>query len=170
MNRVAKFAIPALLVASLPVAAVMAQTKGDQPSAQPRGPSPEMRASLLDGRIAMIKASLKLTPEQLKLWEPVEAKMRANFTTRQQAREERRQKWTEFRGKSREERRASRPPLPDRLDRASQRLTERAAEMKDYAEALRPLYASLSEEQKAVANVVLGREGRGHGRRFAGRW
>jgi len=169
MNRLAKFAIPALLVAALPVAAVVAQTKGDQPSAQPRGPSPEVRASLLDGRFAMIKASLKLTPEQLKLWEPVEAKMRANVTTRQQAREERRQKFGERRGMSREERRASRPALPDRLDRASQRMTERAAQMKDYAETLRPLYASFSEEQKAVANVVLGRQGRHHGRRFADR-
>ena len=170
MNRFAKFAIPALLVASLPVAAVVAQTKGDQPSAQPRGPSPEMRASLLDGRIAMIKASLKLTPEQLKLWEPVEAKMRTDFATRQQAREERRQKRAEYRDMSREERRAKRPALPDRLDCSSQRMSERAARMKEYAEVLRPLYASLSDEQKAVANVVLGREGRGHGRRFAGRW
>ena len=167
MNRFAKFAIPALLVAALPVAAVVAQTKGDQPSAQPRGPSPEVRASLLDGRIAMIKTSLKLTPEQLKLWEPVEAKMRADFTARQQVREERRQKWAERRGMSREERRASRPALPDRLDRASERLSKRAARMKDRAEVLRPLYASLSDEQKAVANAVLDRHGR---RRLAGRW
>jgi hypothetical protein len=168
MHRLAKFAIPALLVAALPVAAVVAQTKGDQPSAQPRGPSSEVRASLLDGRIAMIKASLKLTPEQLKLWEPVEAKMRADFTARQQARDERRQKWAERRDMSREERRASRPALPDRLDRSSQRLSERAARMKEYAEVLRPLYASLSDEQKAVANVVLGRQGH-RWRRFAGR-
>jgi hypothetical protein len=169
MNRLARIAIPALLVATLPVAAVVAQTKGDQPSAQPRGPSPEVRASLLDGRIAMIKASLKLTSEQLKLWEPVEAKMRADFTARQQAREEWRQKFAERRGMSREERRASRPALPDRLDRSSERLSKRAARMKEYAEVLRPLYASLSDEQKAVANVVLGRRGF-HGRRFAGRW
>lgn len=168
MNRFAKFAIPAMLVASLPVAAVLAQSQ-PQPAPQPRGPSPEVRASLLDGRIAMIKASLKLTPEQLKLWEPVEAKMRADFTARQQAREERRRKWAERRDMTREERRASRPALPDRLDRSSQRLSERAARMKEYAEILRPLYASFSDEQKAVANVVLGRRGF-HGRRFAGRW
>ncbi len=170
MNRFAKFAIPAVLVASLPVAAVFAQSQTREPR-QPRGPSPEVRASLQDGRIAMIKTSLKLTPEQLKLWEPVEAKMRADSAARQQVHEERRQKWSERRAMSKEDRRAARTPLPDRLDNTSKRLTERAEALKAYAEVLRPFYASLSDDQKAVANIVLGREGgrhHRHGRRFAG--
>ena len=169
MNRFAKFAIPALLVAALPVAAVVAQTKSDQPAAQPRGPSPEVRASLQDGRIAMIKTSLKLTPEQAKLWEPVEAQLRADFASRQQAREERRQKRAERRGMSREERRAARSALPDRIDRSSERLTKRAERLKSYAEVLRTFYTSLSDDQKAVANIVLGRQGHHRGHRFAGR-
>ena len=170
MNRFAKFAIPAVLVASLPVAAVLAQTKTEQPR-QPRGPSPEVRASLLDGRVAMIKAALKLTPEQLKLWEPVETKMRADFTDRQKLRDQWRQKRAERRDMSREERRASREALPDRMDRSSQRLVQRAERMKASAETLRPFYASLSDDQKAVANIVLGRKGFGRhrGHRFAGR-
>ena len=169
MNRFAKFAIPAVLVASLPVAAVLAQSKTEQPQQQ-RGPSSEVRASLQDGRIAMIKTSLKLTPEQLKLWEPVEAKMRADFADSQKLRDEWRQKRAERRGMSREERRASREALPDRMDRSSRRLVQRAERMKGYAEVLRPFYASLSDDQKAVANIVLERRGGHHrGHRFAGR-
>jgi hypothetical protein len=170
MNRFAKFAIPAVLVASLPVAAVLAQTRTEQPR-QPRGPSPEVRASLLDGRVAMIKTSLKLTPEQLKLWEPVEAKMRADFADRQKLRDVWRQKRAERRGMTRDERRASREALPDRIDQSSQRLVQRAERLKAYAEVLRPFYAALSDDQKAVANIVLERRGGpGHhrGHRFAG--
>jgi hypothetical protein len=168
MNRFAKFAIPAVLVASLPVAAVLAQSRTDQPQ-QPRGPSPEVRASLQDGRFAMIKTSLKLTPEQAKLWEPVEARMRVDFADRQKLRDEWRQKRTERRGMNREERRASRVALPDRIDRSSQRLVQRAERLKAYAEVLRPFYASLSDDQKAVANIVLERRNGPHrGHRFAG--
>lgn len=168
MNRFAKFAIPAVLVASLPVAAVFAQSQTQEPR-QPRGPSPEVRASLQDGRIAMIRTSLKLTPEQVKLWEPVEARMRADFADRQHMRDEWRRKRAERRGMNREERRASRVALPDRIDRSSQRLVQRAERLKAYAEVLRPFYASLSDDQKAVANIVLERRGHHSGRRFAGR-
>jgi hypothetical protein len=51
-----------------------------------------------------------------------------------------------------------------------------AAKTKEFAETLKPLYASLSEEQKEVAAHVLGRFagdewGRhGHGRRWAMGW
>ena len=50
-------------------------------------------------------------------------------------------------------------------------MTERAAKAKEFAEVLKPLYASFSEEQKAVAGRVLshfGQEGRGpRGSRWA---
>ena len=35
------------------------------------------------------------------------------------------------------------------------KMTERAAKAKEFAETLKPLYASFSEEQKAVASQVL---------------
>src|SRR6266702_8469397 len=38
--------------------------------------SPEDRAALTDARIAAVKAGLKLTPDQEKLWPPVEAAVR----------------------------------------------------------------------------------------------
>jgi hypothetical protein len=120
--------------------------------------SPDALARLQDGRIAMMKAVLKMNDDQLKLWAPVEAQIRAAFTARQQARAE----WSQAR-----EQGAAAPPLPDRLDRASQRMAKRAADLKAFADVFRPFYASLSDEQKAVAGVVLRAA---HGRRVRARW
>ena len=62
-----------------------------------------------------------------------------------------------------------RPSLSDRLDRASKRMTERAQRMQAFTDAFKPFYASLSEEQKAVAGIVLRERGGmgGHARRWA---
>jgi hypothetical protein len=118
-----------------------------------------MRARLFDGRMAMARESLKLTENQLTLWTPIEAQLRATFVARQKAHADR-----EARLQS-----GDRAPLapPDRLDRASQRASERAERLKALAQAFRPFYASLSDEQKAVASVVLrpALGERGHGGR-----
>ena len=87
-----------------------------------------------------------------------EAQMRASFTARQQARAGRREK-----GQQGDES----LPLPDRLDRASERMAKRAEQVKAFADVIRPFYASLTDDQKAVANVVLG-QGRSD-RGFRGR-
>ncbi len=161
--RLARFAVPAMLALAIPAAAAFAQAQDQQPR-RPAGPSPETLARLQDGRIAMIKETLRLNEAQLKLWAPVEAQMRASFAARQKAREERRQARQQGAGA---------PSLPDRLDRASQRMAERAEQMKAFSEVFRPFYASLSDDQKAVAGVVLrqsfggGRGFHGHGRRWA---
>jgi hypothetical protein len=172
-----------LLAASVPATIVVAQQADDkdQPKAERsegRGKfSPETRAALEDGRIAMAKVALKLTPEQEKLWAPVEEQIRARNAERSKQSEERRGK--------RDERRADRGDrdelgLPERLERRSQKMTERAARMteraaktKEFAETLKPLYASLSDEQKQVAAHVLGRfagDGWGHRGRHGHRW
>jgi hypothetical protein len=163
-----------LLAATVPATIVLAETEqGDQAKSEQsevkRGPSPETLARLEDGRIAMIKASLKLTPEQEKLFAPVEDKIRAGFADRRKAREAWAKKREEFRANKGKHEQVS---LPERMEKRSQRLTEAAAKMteraqkaKEYAEVLKPLYASLSDEQKAVASQVLGhlgRDGRGH--------
>jgi hypothetical protein len=161
--RLPRFFVPAVLALAIPAGVVLAQQAQDQRPQRRAGPSPETLARLQDGRIAMIKESLKLNDAQLKLWAPVEAQMRASFAARHKAREERRQ--------ARQQ--GTAPALPDRLDRASERMAERAQQMKAFSDALRPFYASLSDDQKAVAGVVLrqslggGRGFHGHGRRWA---
>ena len=139
------FVVLAVLAATNVAAAVFTQAQSQTPP-RPAGPSPEALARLQDGHIAMIKEALKLNEAQLKLWAPVEKQLRASFAARQQARAERQQ---------RREQGAERLSLPDRLDRASQRMAQRAERMKAFAEAFRPFYASLIEDQKAVAGVVL---------------
>ena len=149
-RRWSRLAVAAMaLPVAIPLTAALAQTQAPPPSASPRfeGRSPEMRARLFDGRMAMARESLKLTEQQLALWMPIEAQLRATFAARQKAHVDR-----EARLQSGD--RAPQAP-PDRLDRASQRASERAERLKALAQAFRPFYASLSDEQKAVAGVVL---------------
>jgi hypothetical protein len=158
-TRWPKLFVPALLAAALPTAAVLAQagrdSQGDLQN-RPARLSADARARLLDGRIAMIKETLKLNPDQLKLWAPVEQQIRDRFAARQRAREEWRQR--------REQRETMSPA--DRLDRASKRLAERAQRLQAFAAAFRPFYESLSDEQKAVASLVLRPERGFHDRGF----
>ena len=161
--RIPRLILPALLAAAIPTFAMAQQAQAPaQPPAKSETRaqlSPESRARLLDGRMAMIKETLKLNETQLRLWAPVEAQIRASATARRQARAERQQA-------------AQRQSLPDRLDRASQNMAKRAERMKAFADVFKPFYASLSDDQKVLARVVLrearGQRGpRGHGHRWA---
>jgi hypothetical protein len=150
------------LAVAIPTLALAQQAQPSAPAEPPaksdrQGPrlSPEARARLLDGRMAMIRETLKLDDAQLKLWRPVEAQLRARAAAREQRWAERRQA---------RETGAPRPALPERLDRASEAMAKRAADMKAFADVFRPFYASLSDEQKALSRIIL-REGRPHGGR-----
>ncbi len=172
--RIARYLMPAILAATIPTTAVLAQAPPpQQPEPQqkrerPDRPrlSPDARKRLQEGRqegrIAEIKQALKLNDAQLKLWAPVEQQLRARFAAREQARQDFEQRMEQRRQG------ATAPPLPDMLDRASQRMTERAQRMQAFAGAFKPFYEGLSEEQKAVAGIVL-RDMRG-GMRGHGRW
>ena len=111
--------------------------------------------------MAMIKETLKLNDTQLRLWEPVEQNIRANYAERQQSRAERRQ---------RREQGSAAPSLPDRLERASQRMVNRAERLKAFNEVFKPFYASLTEEQKAFTGVILRAARVGGERGFHRRW
>jgi len=148
-----------MLSVTIPGAVALAETQAQaQGQMRPEGRSPELRARLHDGRLAMIRESLKLSDAQQKLWAPVEAQLRTSFEARQKLHAE----WRA----ARERDPGERPSLADRLDRMSQRMTERAERTKALAEAFRPFYASLSDDQKVVAGVVMrhalgGRDGHG---------
>jgi hypothetical protein len=139
-----------MLSITLPGAVALAETQAQD---RPNVLSPELRARLHDGRLAMIRESLKLNDAQQKLWAPVEAQLRASF----EARQKRHAEWRAARERD------ERPSPADRLDRLSQRAAERAERTKALAAAFRPFYASLSEDQKAVAGVVMRRAWHGHG-------
>ena len=155
-----RYVVPALLAAAIPAGFALAQAQ-PQPQAEPQQTRERPRLSedalkrlqdgRVEGRIADIKEKLKLN----------EAQIRVSSAARQKARTERRER--------RHEAQDTRPPLTERLDRAAQRMTERAQRMQAFATAFKPFYESLSEEQKAVAGIVLRdmRGLRGHGRRWA---
>jgi hypothetical protein len=183
MNNLSRALAVALMAATIPATIVLAQQapSGDQAATEKsetrRGPSPETIARLQDGRIALAKTALKLSPDQEALWAPVEAKIRAGFEERRAKREAWAAKREERRAdkveKGDDDKKAEKLALPERLEKRSQHMTERAAKMteraakaKEFAETLKPLYASFSEEQKAVASQVLSHFGQdGHGPR-----
>jgi len=173
--RISRYLIPAVLAAAIPATVVLAQQAPQGPQSEPNQKrewpqrprlSPETLNRLQDGRLAMIRESLKLNDSQLKLWGPVEQQLRARFAARQQARQEFRQRMEQWRQQGSA---GERPSLSDRLDRASKRMTERAQRMQAFTDAFKPFYASLNDDQKAVAGIVLRDRGgmHGHGRRWA---
>lgn len=120
--------------------------------------------ALLDARLAGLKAGLKLTNDQEKLWPPFEAAVRDAAKLRMEQMKsmiERMQKMRDMMEGS--------PGLAvspvDRLATLGQRLSERGAAITKVAEAAKPLYASLDDSQKRLF-VILSREmfmmGRGH--------
>lgn len=131
--------------------------------------SPETRMRLEEGKIAGAKAALKLSAEQEKLWEPVEAQVRTFFKDRQERFAER-QKMREERKKQKAEGKdVAKPDMAERVEKMSQHMAERAERMKAFSEAFKPFYASLSDEQKDVlrplARKLLPGMGGHHGRK-----
>jgi hypothetical protein len=122
--------------------------------------SMEDRTAFADARIAAVKAGLKLTPDQDRLWPPVEAAVRElvkqrldRANARMQARQD--------------ADRDAKPvdPVARLRDRADT-MAATAAAMKKVAEAADPLYKTLDEGQKrrlAVLTRQDGKFGRGHG-------
>ena len=133
--------------------------------------SPETRARLDEGKLAMAKAALKLNPDQEKLWTPIETHVRDAFKLRDTKRED----WKTIR-EQREKDRAEnkRPDMSERIDKMSHKMSERADRMKAFAGSFKPFYASLSDEQKDVLRPLMhdlapgfgGRHGE-HGHRWA---
>lgn len=157
-------------VAAIPATVAIAKTADN---AGWRSMTPETRSRLEDGKLAMVKVALQLTPDQEKLWAPVEAQVRDSF----KAREARIEEWK----KKREERKAENEKggehksadLAQRFEKLSQRLAERADRLKAFSTAFSPFYASLSDEQKDVLRPLVRQLSPGfggHGHRFADGW
>ncbi|MGB8401360.1 Spy/CpxP family protein refolding chaperone [Bradyrhizobium sp.] len=105
--------------------------------------NPEDRAAFLDARIAAVHAGLKLTPDQEKLWPPVEAAVR-DFA-----------KLRIDRANARIDAQKSASPDAQKPDDPVTRLRERADNMTTTASALKkiadaadPLYKTLDDSQK----------------------
>ena len=100
-------------------------------------------AAVLNARIAALKTVLELSPDQQKLWPPVEEAIRKVATA------------SVTRGKQRSEAAAPSDFL-DVIERVADAEATRAADLKSFVAATRPLVASLSEAQKNRMPAFLG--------------
>jgi hypothetical protein len=106
-------------------------------------PSPADRAAFAGAHVAALHAGLALTPEQEKLWPPVESVLKDLAQKREARMEERRME--------REKDRADEKPRPDammRLRKGAEFMTETGADLKRLADAAQPLYDKLDDSQK----------------------
>jgi hypothetical protein len=97
--------------------------------------------ALTDRRVEVVKFGLALTPDQAKLWPPVEEAIRARTTARHQ----RLAKLAALRNGQRD--RSEFNPV-DLIRERSEVLAQRSAGLKGLADAWQPLYASLDNNQK----------------------
>ena len=141
MMKVVVLGTTALFLAS-PVA--LAQTRDPTPLEERQGVD---QNTLMDMRIDLTKAALDLTPEQEKLWPPVEAAIR----NRGEDRRARIAKVRETVGRRADQNSVevlkNRDPIAF-LQRRSEALAQRSADLDRLAEAWQPLYNTMSQEQR----------------------
>ncbi|PVE22242.1 hypothetical protein DC522_22365 [Microvirga sp. KLBC 81] len=147
MKTIATLATAAAMLAGVGTYAfAQAQAPAEPPAAQAQEEAqPRMSQDdfnrFVDARIASIKAGLKLTADQERIWSPVEIAIR-------NAANQRYTRMTQFR-ENREQRRSA--DFMQRFEQRSTMMTERAQTSSAIATALRPLWDTFSEDQKRVA-------------------
>ena len=133
------------LTASSIANAQSSQTSSPNPA--PQRLNANDQSTLTDMRVDLVKAALQLTPEQEKYWPAVESAIRAGAEDRK-ARIAKIQGTVGMRAdESRIEVMRNRDPIAF-LQRRSQALAQRSADLDKLAEAWQPLYNTLSQEQR----------------------
>jgi hypothetical protein len=124
---------------------VIAGTVHAQEAAHPRLSQADLNA-LTDARIGFVKAMLQLTPDQAKLWAPVEDAMRSGAEARHRRIAQLRAAMERF---------GEREPDPISILRVrGEALSERGAQLKKLADAWQPLYQTLNPDQKQRVRLV----------------
>lgn len=107
---------------------------------------PSKYAAVFETRIADLKAGLKLTPDQEKLWPAFETALRGVM-------QDRATRMAEFRAMRQAAQSGERPARPDivtRVRSAADRMSATATELRQVADGLDPLYKSFDAAQKKV--------------------
>jgi zinc resistance-associated protein len=165
MKRIYTAGLAALIAGALSIGMhAWSQTPNEAPRtgaphARADRPAPPLPSERVEPFLAYVKAALKITPAQEGAWNAVADVIRKHA----KARDEDVQK---MRARFQAERNGTNPPprptAIDRLQMQQQRLTQRAKELDELLTVAKPLYASLNDEQKRVADRLVQR-GRGHG-------
>lgn len=155
MSKIIVSGMTALFV----TAATMAYAQAPSAGAPETGRAAHWRA-LTDARIDIVKAALQLTPDQEKYWPAIEAAIRARAQRRQTRIADAEKRMTELRGDGLIEDLRNRNPI-EFLQRRSDALAQRSADLKQLATAWQPLYQTLTPEQKrrmALLSIFVLRE------------
>ena len=99
----------------------------------------------IEGRLAYLKAELKITDEQLPQWNAFVAAARASATQMNDMMKQ---------GSAMMMPGGSQPTLPQRLDLAEKHMSAHLEMLRKLKSALLPLYTSLSDEQKRSADAL----------------
>jgi LTXXQ motif family protein len=120
--------------------ALTAAAEGDQPPthAERMQHWAADRETMLDAKLAGMKAGLGLTADQEKLWSPFESAVKDAAKARMDAMQQMMETHAQGEHMS---------PV-DRLEAMASRLSQGAADIKKIADAAKPLYASLDDSQK----------------------
>jgi hypothetical protein len=124
----------------------------------------------IDGRLAFLKAEIKITPAQEPHWAAFEKVMRdnaaeakANFeklrAERQKAFEEHKKAADEAKAAGKEPPAFQRPGAVERMERMQEFAKVRMERQAKVLAAFKPLYAALGDEQKKVADELFARHG-----------
>ena len=111
----------------------------------------------VEARLAYIKTALKITDSQQAQWDGFANVLRKHAGAMDQRMQQRRAQAPQQGAQRAERRNVS---AIDRLERTQQRMTDRSARLSEVIAAAKPLYASLSAEQKQVADGMLARQGK----------
>ena len=124
----------------MPMMGMMRQMMGEggMMGGMPMGSMP-MMAGRAEGRIAFLKAELKITEAQLPLWNAVADAIRANAQT----------------GAGMMDGLTSAGKLPDRLAAREKTMNAQLEALRKFKGVVEPLYAALSDEQKKTADELL---------------
>jgi Spy/CpxP family protein refolding chaperone len=141
MLRIVAAGLTALFVTASPLA--YAQTAASAATT----PSAAEWNSLTDMRIDVVKAALKLTPDQEKYWPAIEDAIRARAKNREARFADIEKRVAELREGNPVEVLRNRDPV-DFLQRRADALAQRSADLKKLAAAWEPLYKTLSPDQK----------------------
>jgi hypothetical protein len=155
MNKLLNTGLASVL--ALAAAGAIAQAPGNPP-AQPRGQGPMMDrthradtramkpADRAEARLAYLRTALKITPAQEPQWNAY-----ANFVRKATA--DAQQRFDQLRT---ERANAQRPNAIERLQRQQSMAQEQSRRLGELIAVQKPLYDSLSPDQKKVADEVLG--------------
>ncbi len=141
MKRTLLGAVAAVAVSASAFALTAAAAQSDQqpaPSAERMQHWAADRETMLDAKLAGMKAGLQMTGDQEKLWGPFESAVRDADKARMDAMQKMMQTRNENEKMS---------PV-DHLQAMADRMSEGAANLKKIADAAKPLYASLDDSQK----------------------